>query len=92
MDKPNVVVQAVKAPAVGSGIVLRLREIAGLETRVRISVPGLKSATVTVEATDIAEGLANIAAVVPGSIYADLKPFGLQTIDHPGLELLKPLR
>ena len=64
----------------GDGIVLRLREIAGLETRVRISVPGLKSATVTVEATDIAEGMANIAAVVPGSIFADLKPFGLQTI------------
>jgi hypothetical protein len=80
LDKPNVVVQAVKAPFVGSGIVLRLREIAGVETRVRISVPGLKSATVTVEATDIAEGPANISAVVPGSIFADLKPYGLQTI------------
>jgi len=80
LDKPNVVVQAVKAPSVGSGIVLRLREIAGLETRVRIVVAGLKSGTVTVEATDIAEGPANIAAVVPGSIFADLKPFGLQTI------------
>ena len=80
LDKPNVAVQAVKAPAVGGGIVLRLRELAGRETRVRITIPGLKAATVTVEATDIAEGPANIATVIPGSIYADLKPFGLQTI------------
>lgn len=80
LDKPNIVVQAVKAPAVGRGITLRLREIAGLATRVRITIAGLKSETVVVEATDLAEGPANIATVVPGSIYADLKPFGLQTI------------
>ena len=66
LDKPNVAVQAVKAPAVGGGIVLRLRELAGRETRVRITIPGLKTATVAVEATDIAEGPANIATVIPG--------------------------
>ncbi len=80
LDKPNIVVQALKAPAVGGGLTVRLREVAGLQTRVRISVPGLKSGTVAVEVTDIGEGPANIATVVPGSIYADLKPFGLQTI------------
>jgi alpha-mannosidase len=80
VDKPNVLVQAVKHPAVGGGIVLRLREVAGVETRTRITVRGLKAETVTVEATDTAEGPANIATVVPASIYATLKPFGLQTI------------
>jgi alpha-mannosidase len=80
LDKPNILVQAVKRPSVGGGITLRLREVAGIETRVRITVPLLRAETVTFESTDIAEGPANIATVVPGSIYTVLKPYGLQTV------------
>jgi alpha-mannosidase len=80
VDKPNVIIQAVKAAEDGNGFVIRLREIAGTETTVKITCPLLKSDTVTYTATDVAEGPANARTVVPGSIYVILKPLAIQTV------------
>ncbi len=80
LDKPNVIIQAVKAAEDGNGIVVRLREIAGTETMVRIASPLFTSDTVTYSATDVAEGPGNARTVVPGSIYVPLKPFAIQTV------------
>ena len=80
VDKPNVIIQAVKRTEDGGGIAVRLREVAGLETQVKITGSFFKSDLLTYTVTDVAEGPANANTVVPGSIYATLKPFGLQTV------------
>jgi len=80
LDKPNVIIQAVKEADDGDGIVVRLREIAGIETQVRITSPLFKAELLTFMATDIGEGPANVYTVVPRSIYVTVKPFGIQTV------------
>ena len=80
LDKPNVIIQALKAAEDGNGIVIRLREIAGVETTVRIASPLFKGDTLTYSATDVSEGPGNARTVVPGSIYVPLKPFAIQTV------------
>ena len=80
LDKPNVIIQAVKGAEDGNGIAVRLREIAGTETMVKLSCPLFTGETVTYAVTDCAEGPANARTVVPGSIYVPLKPFAIQTV------------
>jgi len=80
VDKPNVIIQAVKESIDGFGIALRLREIAGIETTVQITSPLIKAELVTYQATDIGEGPANAETVVPRSIFVTLKPFAIQTV------------
>ena len=80
LDKPNVIIQAVKAAEDGNGIAVRLREIAGIETTVRIACPLFTSDTLTYTVTDAAEGPANARTVIPGSIYVPLKPLAIQTV------------
>ncbi|MCX6564449.1 MAG: glycosyl hydrolase-related protein [Candidatus Aminicenantes bacterium] len=80
LDKPNVIIQAVKRADDGDGIVVRLRELAGIETQVKITSPLLKGELVTYIATDIGEGPANAATVVPSSIYVTVKPLEILTV------------
>jgi len=80
VDKPNVLIQTVTAAEAGEGIVLRLREIGGIETRARISSDLFTAETLTYSATDIGENPANAFEVVPRSIYVDLKPFQIVTV------------
>jgi alpha-mannosidase len=80
VDKPNVIIQAIKQAEDGDGIVVRLREIAGIEAQVKIASPLFKSDTVTYTATDIGEGPANANTVIPRSIYVTVKPFAIQTV------------
>jgi hypothetical protein len=80
VDKPNVIIQAIKRADDGDGIIARLREIAGIETQVRLASSLLKGEAVTYVATDVTEGPANAATVVPSSIYVTLKPLGILTV------------
>jgi alpha-mannosidase len=80
VDKPNVLIQAVKPADDGRGMVLRLREVAGLNTEVKISSPLLRSEKVTFIVTDIGEGPANTYTVLRDSIYVPIKAFGLHTV------------
>jgi hypothetical protein len=80
VDKPNVLIQAVKPAEDGRGIVVRLREVAGLDTEVKISSPLLRSEKVTFIVTDIGESPANTYTVLRDSIYVQVKAFGLHTV------------
>jgi alpha-mannosidase len=80
LDKANVIIQAVKTAESGDGIVLRLREIAGIETQVKVTSPLFKSDTLSFAVADVAEGPGNARTVVPTSIYVPLKPFAIQTV------------
>jgi alpha-mannosidase len=80
VDKPNVLIQAVKPAADGRGIVVRLREVAGLDTEVKLSSPLLRSEKVTFMVTDIGESPANTYTVLKDSIYVPVKAFGIHTV------------
>ncbi len=80
VDQPNVLIQTVTASESDGGIVVRLREIGGLETRARISLDLFPAETLTYTATDIGENPANTFEVVPRSIYVNLKPFQIVTV------------
>jgi hypothetical protein len=70
----------VKTAEDGNGIVLRLREIAGIETEVKVTSLLFKSETLTFSVADVAEGPGNARTVVPTSIYVPLMPFAIQTV------------
>jgi hypothetical protein len=80
IDAPNVVIQAVTPAAGGEGIAVRLREIAGKTGQVHLTTPLFTADTVTFFVTDIAENPANSFKVVPGSIYAPVRPYGIHTV------------
>jgi alpha-mannosidase len=80
VDKPNVLIQAVKPAEDGRGIVVRLREVAGLDTEAKLSSPLLRSEKVTFIVTDIGESPANTYTVLRDSIYVQVKAFGIHTV------------
>jgi len=80
VDKPNVLIQAVKPAEDGRGIVVRLREVGGLDAEVKISSPLLRSEKVTFIVTDIGESPANTYTVLKDSIYVPVKAFGIHTV------------
>lgn len=80
VDKPNVLIQAVKPAEDGEGIAVRLREIGGLAAETHVTSPLLTGDIINYFVTDIAENPANSFKVVPGSIYAVVKPFGIHTV------------
>jgi len=80
VDKPNVLVQAIKRAEDGEGVVLRLRELAGLATETRISTPLFRGEFLNFKVADIGEHLGNSFTVVPRSIYVKLKPYEIVTV------------
>jgi alpha-mannosidase len=80
VDKPNVLIQALTTPETGEGIAVRLREIGGIESRVRLSSSLFAAETLTYLVTDLGESPANAFEVVPRSIYATLKPYQIVTV------------
>jgi len=80
LDKSNVIIQAVKRADDGDGIVVRLREIAGAESLVKVTSSLFKGETVTFSAAGVGEGPANAATVVPGSIYVKVKPLDIVSV------------
>jgi alpha-mannosidase len=80
VDTPNVIIQAVLPAWKGEGIAVRLREIAGKEGQAHVTTPLLTADTVRFFVTDIGENPANSFQVVPGSIYAPVRPYGIHTV------------
>jgi len=80
VDKPNVLIQAVKPSEDGEGISVRLREIGGLGGDVHLESPLLTSEILAFYVTDIAENPANLFKVVPRSLYVPVKPLGIHTV------------
>jgi len=80
VDKPNVLIQAVKRAEDGEGVVLRLREIAGVETEVRVEAPFFRKELISYKVADIGETLGNTHEVIPRSIYVKLRPYEIATV------------
>ncbi len=80
VDGPGVLIQAVKPSAGGDGLAVRLREVAGAAGEVHLIVPLLTAETVSYRVTDLSEAPANTFTVVPRSIFAPVKPYGLHTV------------
>ena len=80
VDKPNVLIQAVRPSGDGRGIVFRLREVAGQDVEVKISSPLFRSEKVTFMVTDIGESPSNTNTVLKDSIYVPVKAFGIHTV------------
>jgi hypothetical protein len=80
VDKPNVLIQALKPSEDGEGIAVRLREIGGLGGDVHLESPLLTAEIVSFYVTDIAENPANLFKVLPRSLYVPVKPLGIHTV------------
>jgi len=80
VDAPNVIIQAVKRAEDGTGIVIRLREIAGKPANAKIASPLFLTDTVTLAFTDIVENEISSSSVPRDAVVVPMKPFEIQTI------------
>lgn len=83
VDRPEVIIQAVKRAEDGSGIVLRLREIAGRGARIRLVSPFLKPGLGAVETGLVEEERAPLE-VRGDAVLVDMKPFEIRTVKMKG--------
>jgi hypothetical protein len=80
VDAPNVIIQAVKRAEDGTGIVIRLREIAGKPANAKITSPLFLTDSVTLALTDIVENELSSSSVPKDAVLVPMKPFEIQTI------------
>ena len=80
IDAPNVIIQAVKRAEDGTGIVIRLREIAGKPANAKITSPLFLTDTVTLALMDIVENEFSSSSVPKDLVVVPMKPFEIQTI------------
>jgi len=80
VDQANVVLQALKRAEDGRGIILRLRELAGRDTEVRVTSPLWRGKIISAILTDIAEGDENPASASEDGVAVPVKAFGIQTV------------
>ncbi len=93
VDRPNVIIQALKISENGRGLVVRLREIAGQPAEARISAPLLGGRLGEASETDIVEE-SPVPLPAPSSPAAEgwpvsLKPFEIRTFLIGGLAVGK---
>ncbi len=93
VDRPNAILQALKVSKDGTGLVVRLREIAGQPAEVRISAPLLGGRLGAAAETDIVEEspvpLPAPAASAAEGWTVSLKPFEIRTVFIAGPALKK---
>jgi hypothetical protein len=80
LDKPNVMIQAVKMAEDGRGLIIRLREFAGRDTPVKITSPLFSGGKVNLTLTDVAEADGESRLVSGDDIVVIVKSFGIRTI------------
>jgi alpha-mannosidase len=80
VDKSQVILQSVKKPEEGEGLILRLREIAGKDTEVRVKSPLFWPGKTVAVLTDIGEKDEKSAAVSGDEVIVPIKAFGIQTV------------
>ncbi len=89
LDQPNVLIQAVKPAEDGQGLVVRLREIAGRETNVRLSSYLFPAKGAELEILGIAEDSGETAAASTGNSGAvTLGPYEIKTLRIKNIRLL----
>jgi alpha-mannosidase len=80
VDQANVILQALKRAEDGRGLILRLREIAGRDTEVRVKSPLWQGKKISALLTDIAEGDEKAAYASEDGIAVPVKAFGIQSV------------
>lgn len=80
VDQPSVILQALKRAEDGRGLILRLREIAGRDTEVRVKSALWQGRKISAMLTDIAEGDEKPAPASADGIAVPVKAFGIQTV------------
>ena len=80
VDQPNVLIQAVKPAEDGQGLVVRLREIAGRETTVRLSSYLFPAKGADLEMLGIAEDPGEERAVAGDTGQVKLSPYEIKTV------------
>jgi alpha-mannosidase len=79
VDVPNVIIEAVKAPESGAGLVLRLYEAGGASATATVRLPQT-TATWTVEATNLLEEDGVALPVKDNAVRFDVHPFAVKTL------------
>jgi alpha-mannosidase len=86
LDRPNVILQAIKKAEEGDGLILRLREIGGKDGDVRVSSPLFALGKMAAVLTDIGEMDENPAITSGNDVVVPIKAFGIQTVRIKRLE------
>ncbi len=79
-DQSNVIIQAWKRAEEGEGMVIRLREIAGHDTRFRLSSPFFKAAQLTVDLLDPSEGQTQTLQLPRDDLALTIRKFAILTV------------
>jgi hypothetical protein len=80
VDRPNVIIQAVKRAEDGRGVILRLREIGGKLTETRLRSALFKGKTITAMLADMGELDEKPAAVSGGEVIVPLGAFEIRAV------------
>jgi len=80
VDRANVIIQAVKMAEDGEGLIIRLREIAGVDTEVLLSSYLFKGQALSAWLTDMVEKNEASAQISDASIAVPMKAYGIQTV------------
>jgi len=80
VDRANVIIQAVKMAEDGEGLIIRLREIAGADTKVFLSSSLFQGQALSAWLTDMVEKNEASAQISDASIAVPMKAYGIQTV------------
>jgi len=80
VDQPHVILQSVKEAEDGQGIILRLREIGGKNTEVRVKSPLFAPGKFSAVLTDMGETNEKPAAVSGDEIVVPVRAWSIQTV------------
>jgi alpha-mannosidase len=80
IDQPNVIIQAVKPAEDRSGLIVRLREVAGKDVQVRITTSLVQTENVKLALTNVVEDEEKSSIVPKDAIVVPLKAYGIQTV------------
>jgi hypothetical protein len=80
VDKANVIIQAVKVAEDGKGLIVRLREIAGVDTETLLSSSLFQGKGLSAWLTDMLEKNETSAQTSKAGVEVPLKAYGIQTV------------
>jgi alpha-mannosidase len=80
VDKANVIIQAVKVAEDGEGLIVRLREIAGMDTECLLSGSLFQGKGLSAWLTDMIEENETKAQTSKAGVEIPLRAYGIQTV------------
>ena len=80
VDRANVIIQAVKMAEDGEGLIVRLREIAGVDTKVLLSSYLFKGQALSAWLTDMVEKNEALAQISDAGVAVPMRSYGIQAV------------